>query len=430
METGCAGGMFSCSGGTCSPRAGCEPDPAGTAGSAYLGSSAPLRRESWDYHNTAVFSGMSVNTFPTCSWSSGSPTCSFLSAPGNFSSGLAGGVKLRSGTYTAKYVLLTDHYSSVGATRLGSFQVTAAAKSDGNEGTANGCDSTSGHKGAVDVNVVLVGDQNVIDSHTDKGKQNLNALFQHVYDQLSTSNATTVGIRLGKITVYEWSCEAGGEGYANVEDYYQMFQTGSSLLPAETSGKALNVFLTSTIGGNTAYLGLSGGLSGPPKNGTTGSGLVFASFNKLSNFNASCLGTGACAVTDQDFDFIDMGGTISHEIGHYLGLNHLSEREGTEHDPVPDSPECNFKFPTSYGIGVNSCRSVSNTSVYAPTGLTCSQACASYNGTTSFCPNALECQFNHVMWYTTKNYGSGGTGDGNHFSTYSGDILNLHPLVR
>jgi len=36
----------------------------------------------------------------------------------------------------------------------------------------------------------------------------------------------------------------------------------------------------------------------------------------------------------------DMGVTCAHEIGHYLGLYHTSERDGSAHDPIADTPEC------------------------------------------------------------------------------------------
>ena len=35
-----------------------------------------------------------------------------------------------------------------------------------------------------------------------------------------------------------------------------------------------------------------------------------------------------------------LGTTAAHEIGHYLGLYHTSERDGSEHDPIGDTPEC------------------------------------------------------------------------------------------
>ncbi len=35
-----------------------------------------------------------------------------------------------------------------------------------------------------------------------------------------------------------------------------------------------------------------------------------------------------------------LGVTCAHEIGHYLGLYHTSERDGVLHDPIADTPEC------------------------------------------------------------------------------------------
>jgi hypothetical protein len=35
-----------------------------------------------------------------------------------------------------------------------------------------------------------------------------------------------------------------------------------------------------------------------------------------------------------------LGTTAAHEIGHYLGLYHTSERDGSAHDPIADTPEC------------------------------------------------------------------------------------------
>ena len=32
--------------------------------------------------------------------------------------------------------------------------------------------------------------------------------------------------------------------------------------------------------------------------------------------------------------------TFAHELGHWLGLSHTSERDGTAHDPIADTPEC------------------------------------------------------------------------------------------
>lgn len=46
------------------------------------------------------------------------------------------------------------------------------------------------------------------------------------------------------------------------------------------------------------------------------------------------------SATTGALDTDGLGTTAAHEIGHYLGLYHTSERDGSEHDPVGDTPEC------------------------------------------------------------------------------------------
>lgn len=44
--------------------------------------------------------------------------------------------------------------------------------------------------------------------------------------------------------------------------------------------------------------------------------------------------------TTGSLDLAGLAVTCTHEIGHYLGLYHTSERDGQLHDPIPDTPEC------------------------------------------------------------------------------------------
>ncbi len=405
-------GFYQCTNGTCTTRSACAPDPDASTGSAFVGVTAADRRDHWEQHQSIGTSDyLSTNTFPTCNWTTGSPACSFTTSPGDFFGGTG---KLRSGpgvTYTAKYVLLTSNYSSAGGYK-GSMKLTVIRKKDGAV--------ASGHQGAMDLNVVLVGSKNIRDSRTAKGKKNLDELFTHVVKHFNDENASSTGVKIGTIKVYEWTCEADGDAYATVDinDTGALFAVGSSMLGSATEGKALNIFLVSKIeySGAGTILGLAGAIRGPMINGTTASGVVFSSFDKLATFNPSC-STSSCPISSQDSSFINMGSTISHELGHFLGLNHLSESGGTAHDFIADTPECTYK--TGSYISIGSCRTH------------CNSVCSDFQYTNNpYCPSAPECQFNHVMWWTTKNYNSNGQGDGNLFSDSSGAIINYNPYVQ
>lgn len=393
-------GIFTCSGGSCTTNSDC------TVGAT----SAFSDRRHWQQNQVPAYGYTSTNTFPTCNWSSGTPACDFNGT--FFDSG-----KLRSGVnYTAKYVLMASNYSTLSSATAG-IRVTVVKKTDTTARDA------SGNNGAVDLNVILTGTTNIQASRTSKGQQNLDALFQHVYNHFSQ---TGVGVRLGKINVFEWSCDDGGDTYANVDldDLGAMFSAGSGMLPSSVEGDALNIFLVSTIpysSSNLTILGVASSIGGPMINGTQSSGLAFSSFNKIDTFNPSC--GGSCPESDQESDFISMASTITHEIGHYLGLNHPSERTASSHDVVPDTPECTAEtIGGQLFVTHDSCRA---------TGTDCRTNCAGYDGSSTFCSTETSCQFNHVMWWTTKNINAGaGTRDGELFSTHSSVILNYNPFIR
>jgi hypothetical protein len=245
----------------------------------------------------------------------------------------------------------------------------------------------------LDINVILVGPTNIADAQTAKGQQNLTALLKHVQDHYAQPG---LDVKLGDVRVYKTGGCSDGSIYSTISfsKIGDMFTDLTGKLPAETDGKAVNVFLVSSIVNDSkAYtiLGVAGAINGPPLNGTGASGVVFSSFNKLKTFNPECDGSGSCAVGKQDASFVDMGSTISHEMGHYLGLNHPTEQSGSYHDYVPDTPKC----VASNGVVTHSSCLSQNP---------CGSQCGSYNGTSTFCATTSSCQFNHIMWYTTKNF--------------------------
>jgi hypothetical protein len=297
--------------------------------------------------------------------------------------------------------------------------------------------------GSMDINVIIVGSTNITESRTPVGKRNLNMLIQKVAQHFSAHNPTTevgTGVTIGTVSAYEFGCSGEtGEAFSalSLDEVDELFQSGTLGVSSASEGKALNVFLVSNItqsGTGFTILGVSGGIVGSPVNGTGASGLVISTFDKLDSYNVASgchSSAGAnpetvCAASEHAKDFLNLADTLSHEIGHFLGLNHPTESDGNSHDILADTPTC----PASGGIVSHaSCLSVGS----------CGTPCNSpvpYNaGQGYFCPQQLACQFNHVMWFTEKNYKcetSGApncTGDGALFSSQSASQVNLSSFI-
>jgi hypothetical protein len=459
LTTGCSSRMWQCSSGYCYAAPGCTVQSP----------SSFVNRIDWDQHQVPPFGFVTTNSFPRCDPSIGSWDC-----PAAFSGGLP------SGHYRAKYILLSNSGSPVD-TRLADLSLKILVRKD----TGTGAEPS---KGGININLILVGDKNINDSHTTNGRRNLNLLFQEVNRIFQTQSGAQMG--LNQVKVYEWADTDGGSQYSHVdlELLGDLFEAGSKGLDASDNGHFVNLFLVSDIVYSGAYtiLGLSGAILGPPVNGTQTSGLAFSSFDSLAYFNpkVQCLATD-CPRYRQEADFLEMAATIAHEIGHYLGLNHPSERPDSsylqDHDPLNDTPSCSFRLENSTVavLDQRACYRIDLTVHPAPLGgQTCKAACDAvtggatpyvassksgarwidggpsgnqegyYSGTRgsngdmpqAFCPAVPECQFNHVMWFTTKNrrllpVGSSPetaswSEDGNLFSVQSQSRMQWSPLVR
>lgn len=155
--------------------------------------------------------------------------------------------------------------------------------------------------------------------------------FQTAVAELTRIYATR-GIELGEVRY----CDLAGsdaDRYA-VIDSVDGPTSELSLMFAESGraadlgcndSQALNFFLVQEIvGGRAGYiiLGISGGIPGPPGlHGTTHSGVAVTMAGFRSRPEQLAL-------------------TMAHEGGHFLGLFHTTEAEGTAFDPLPDTPEC------------------------------------------------------------------------------------------
>ncbi len=371
-------GIFSCSNGNCTVNSGCSLNSP----------SAFQDRSHWQQYQLPPFGYTSTNTFPTCFWDTGSPNCAYNDQ--FFDQG-----KLRTGSYTAKYVLLTSNYSSVG-NFIAQIEVRTLMKMDPDY-------APSGPNGAIDINLIAVGQANRNALNTPSVQNNFSQIMQSVQDHW---NQDRPGLKLGNIRSYEWTCPDSGELFASIdlEEIDAILSEGSRALIGSEDARAVNVFLVSDIpsrSNRSTILGVSGAILGPSLNGTGTSGVVVATNDQLESMTSG-------SRTARTFSE-----TITHEVGHFLGLNHLSEREGTMHDYLTDTPEC----PASGGeVTHQSCRSVSS----------CGALC-----TGTVCPTVAACQFNHAMWYRTKVYDSGSSqGDGNLFSEQSSRVINFSPMAR
>ncbi|MBF0171751.1 MAG: hypothetical protein HQK87_11830, partial [Nitrospinae bacterium] len=136
------------------------------------------------------------------------------------------------------------------------------------------------------------------------------------------------GITIGTFTTH-FVEDTDAVGISSEQDMLDFYRKAAQA----TAGRkdvGINCFLVPRLPGD--ILGMDGTIPGPGfLHGTRASGLIA----QMGSYGAELDGLSA-----DETDRLILAVTLAHEIGHYLGLYHLNEYDGSAHDPLSDTPEC------------------------------------------------------------------------------------------
>ncbi len=171
----------------------------------------------------------------------------------------------------------------------------------------------------LDINLYFVGTS--ISANEAQGSSSVRRVEQVVQSIYNDMGVTA------QVANYIDASDSVSQQYGIIRDFYDVFNlVATSEATGDTADEALtvNVFLIEDFNISEApgLLGVSTGIPGMAGlHGNSGAGLVFS---------AASLGR----------DDQQLGQTMAHEIGHFVGLRHTTEHYGSAHDPITDTPEC------------------------------------------------------------------------------------------
>jgi hypothetical protein len=160
-----------------------------------------------------------------------------------------------------------------------------------------------------------------------------------------------VGLQLGAVSYVDVPAAAAAKVASGVQvDDATACGELSQLLATAPAGRQVNIFVVSNfvsknLAPGTLVAGIDGTIPGPATiSPTLQSGAAVSAANLRagrSNCGAGLslnCGTATSALTCCGADVVAYA--VAHEMGHYLGLYHVTEGEGTSFDPLQDTPAC------------------------------------------------------------------------------------------
>jgi hypothetical protein len=195
----------------------------------------------------------------------------------------------------------------------------------------------------------------------------------------------------------------------------------AQLFKSAAPGNTLNIFfvrslIVGDLGSGNEVVGVDGTIPGPATvGGSVGSGAAVATLDLRRTTNAA--GSSLCPTGS--FDAIRCGPDvtayiIAHEAGHFLGLYHVTESEGTAFDPLLDTPMCPC-------LRCASVRSQCASAIPAPSGTPHQMSVAECSSPTS--PTTCGGGDNLMFWLLES--GSRGV-----ISPEQGRVMRANPLVQ